>query len=180
MPPKDPQKFKEYQRQWYLKNRERVLATQKSQYAADPEKRRKQCRDANRRWRAAHPTGQREADRRWRKSHPKQAKDRNRSWCYKNPERTMWHAAKNRAQKANAPFSIAVGDIVIPKRCPVLGIRLFQSQKGRSDNSPSLDRQNPRRGYVPGNVAVISFRANRIKNDATVQELEKLLRWMKL
>jgi hypothetical protein len=183
MTPKDPQKEREYHQQWYLKNKERILAAQKIQHDADPARRREQCREYSKRWRDTHPNGQRDADRRWKENNPEQYKAKmyasNHSWTAKNPERMMWHRAKKRAQAANVPFSIALGDIVIPKTCPVLGIPLFQSSKGRSDNSPSLDRRNPQWGYVPGNIAVISFRANRIKNDSTVQELEKLLRWMK-
>lgn len=44
---------------------------------------------------------------------------------------------------------------------------------------PSLDRINPDRGYVPGNVQVISFRANTLKNNATREELAKVLAYMK-
>jgi len=46
------------------------------------------------------------------------------------------------------------------------------------DNSPSLDKLIPELGYVKGNITVMSVRANRIKNDATRQEIELLLHWM--
>jgi hypothetical protein len=71
---------------------------------------------------------------------------------------------------------------VVPDKCPILGIELFISEKGvgRTDNSPSLDRIIPSLGYVKGNIAVISQRANRIKNDATLEEITKLKAWLEI
>ena len=70
-------------------------------------------------------------------------------------------------------------DIVVPEFCPVLGLRLKISEEGRwTDSSPSLDRFIPSLGYVKGNVRVISWRANRIKCDATVEEVRALLAYM--
>jgi hypothetical protein len=59
-------------------------------------------------------------------------------------------------------------------RCPVLGIPLDRSPR---DNTPSLDRIIPARGYVPSNVIVVSLRANQIKGDATVRELLAIARF---
>ena len=58
--------------------------------------------------------------------------------------------------------------------CPVLGIPLVIGEGACSDNSPSIDRIIPELGYVKGNIKVISRRANRIKNDATPDELFKV------
>lgn len=88
----------------------------------------------------------------------------------------MLGSARARATRRGIPCTIEVDDIVIPRRCPLLGIPLRQSlgKQGPGDNSPTLDRVNPDKGYVPGNVLVISNRANRIKNDASPQDLRKL------
>jgi len=83
----------------------------------------------------------------------------------------MVRAAKARAAKAGVPFNITPEDIVIPQLCPVLQIPLIVGQSQASDNSPSLDRVIPLLGYVRGNILVISNRANRIKNNATIPEL---------
>lgn len=83
----------------------------------------------------------------------------------------MVRAAKARAATAGVPFSLTADDITIPQLCPVLGLPLLVGQSQASDHSPSLDRVVPLLGYVPGNVLVISNRANRIKNNATIQEL---------
>lgn len=83
----------------------------------------------------------------------------------------MLNAARSRAKKRGVPFSITADDISIPSHCPILSLPLVQ---GSGDGSPSLDRIKPELGYVPGNVIVVSNRANRIKNDATPQELYAL------
>lgn len=48
-----------------------------------------------------------------------------------------------------------------------------------SPNSPSLDRIVPERGYVRGNVVIVSFRANRAKSDLTIAELKQLVEFYK-
>lgn len=80
--------------------------------------------------------------------------------------------ARGRAKAAGLAFNITEDDVIIPKYCPVLGIKLKRGRgNGPSPNSPSLDRIDPRKGYVKENVWVISHRANRIKNNATPEEL---------
>lgn len=101
----------------------------------------------------------------------------NRAWCLAHPERVMWLAAKHNARRHKVPFTISVEDIVIPEKCPILEIHLQSRGKSR-DSAPSLDRVIPELGYVAGNIAVISNRANRIKSDATLDELKKLIVYM--
>ena len=90
-----------------------------------------------------------------------------------------WMAAKRRAEKFNLPFDIDPEDCIAPEICPALGIPLkVNEDQSPSDNSPTLDRLDPLKGYVKGNVAVISNRANRIKNDGTVSEIRKIADWL--
>ena len=94
------------------------------------------------------------------------------------PESRMRGRVKYRAKKLGIPYSLKHGDVAIPDVCPVLGIKLVVNRGGRKGyhpDSPSLDRIVPELGYVPGNVRVISARANLLKNDATVSELEAVL-----
>lgn len=90
----------------------------------------------------------------------------------KTPQYTMFYDARKRAAKLNIPFNIAPDDIFVPDICPVLGIQLDGSSR---ENTPSLDRRVPALGYVLGNIRVISFRANRIKSDASADELRRVL-----
>lgn len=93
--------------------------------------------------------------------------------------------AKFRAKKANAKrlgynFSIEFGDLDFPTHCPILNIQLnYLNEDGWMDNSPSFDRIDPSKDYIKGNVAVISMRANRIKNDGTAEEHQKIADFMK-
>lgn len=84
----------------------------------------------------------------------------------------MVQNAKQRAKRGGLEFSIVVSDISIPDICPLLGIPLVYGQGGHRANSPSLDRINNSLGYIPGNVWVISNRANAIKRDASLEEIE--------
>lgn len=96
-------------------------------------------------------------------------------WRKKAPNyhrNSMLSNARQRAKRLGLPCTITAADIQIPATCPVLGIPLAH-QKGakQSENSPTVDRIIPSKGYVPGNVIVVSLKANRIKNNASVDEL---------
>jgi hypothetical protein len=98
----------------------------------------------------------------------------------KNPQQYMLYSARSRAKKKGWKCDIELEDIVIPDVCPVLGLPLMlPTGKGRGPNSPSIDRINNSLGYIKGNIQIISWRANNLKSDATVEELEKLLAFMK-
>jgi hypothetical protein len=94
-------------------------------------------------------------------------------------ERIMYDRAKSRAKKYNIEFNLDMEDIIIPDVCPVLGIPLFRGEKVISDNTPSLDKIIPSKGYIKGNVVVISYKANRIKSDATHEEILMVGNWLK-
>ena len=94
-----------------------------------------------------------------------------------NPEYYLWKAAKRRARTKGLDFDIEVSDIIIPQLCPLLNIPIIHEVgKGyRNPHSPSLDRIKNHLGYVKGNILVVSWRANFIKGDASIAELELLL-----
>lgn len=85
----------------------------------------------------------------------------------------MLERARSRARRRGVVFALTADDISVPKLCPVLTLPLRLTGR-RSDQSPSLDRLDPQRGYVPDNVRVISDRANRLKGDRTSRELRRL------
>lgn len=114
----------------------------------------------------------------WAAANPEGRKRIVRTWWSKNYVYMLWKGAKDRAVLKAIPFSIAESDITLPEFCPVLDVALDYSvgRKGGSlkPNSPTLDRRVPALGYVPGNVLVISARANMIKSNATPEELRKV------
>lgn len=62
--------------------------------------------------------------------------------------------------------------------CPVLGTKMRHGKGVATDNSPTLDRLNSDWGYIPGNLAVMSYRANRAKGALSAEELAKIAVWM--
>jgi hypothetical protein len=95
------------------------------------------------------------------------------------PEKLMLKSARRRAKSKGLDFDLDINDIAIPDKCPVLAIPLFKGENIACDNSPALDRVVPAKGYVKGNVAVISTRANRIKSNATYKEIQMVADWVK-
>ena len=94
--------------------------------------------------------------------------------------KNMWWRAKKRAEKNGIEFNILKEDISIPEFCPVFGFKFEVGEgKGPSDKSPSLDRIDNTKGYIKDNIQIISFKANKMKNDCTVDDVEKLLCYMK-
>ena len=89
----------------------------------------------------------------------------------KHPSYNMLSNAKKRAKDLSLPFNLDLEDIVIPSTCPLLGIPIEKGIGTYADNSPTLDRIFPHLGYTKGNVWVVSMRANRIKQDASLEEL---------
>ena len=89
-------------------------------------------------------------------------------------EQLVIRRLKLKAAKLGIPFNITIEDVKTPSYCPILGIPLIYANICSTDNSPSIDRIIPKLGYIKGNVVVISRRANRIKNDATISELQKI------
>ena len=93
------------------------------------------------------------------------------------PKVHMLQRAKARAKEKGVAFTITIEDFEIPKRCPVLGTILCVAEGAPNGCSPELDRIDVRKGYVPGNVMVISGKANRMKRDATLVELRRFARF---
>jgi hypothetical protein len=92
----------------------------------------------------------------------------------------MLRRAKQRAKDRGVEFGISLEDITIPTHCPILGIEL-QMHKGRSGgqpNSPALDRVDNSKGYVKGNVMVVSHLANMMKSSATTEQLVLFAEWI--
>jgi hypothetical protein len=111
---------------------------------------------------------------RWRDDNKEKHNANKKAYSHSDPEKFLWKTAKHRARKRGLEFNLTREDIVIPVHCPVLGIPLVPFSGRFAHNSPSIDRIDNHQGYVKGNIIVVSFRANSLKKDATVDELQKL------
>lgn len=81
-------------------------------------------------------------------------------------------SARHRAKKASLPFNLSLGDLKIPKRCPMLGHIFELGNDSSGPWSPTIDRIIPDKGYVKGNIQIISLKANCIKGFASLKNLE--------
>ena len=100
------------------------------------------------------------------------------AWHENRPFYNLVKLARVRAREQNIPFDLDDRKIFKPSHCPVLGLEIDYSRgtkKRAQNNSPSLDRIIPEKGYVLSNIRVISWRANNLRSDATADELRKVL-----
>jgi hypothetical protein len=81
---------------------------------------------------------------------------------------SAFHEVKKRSRRRGWELGITVDDLAVPACCPFLGTEFVF---GHFDFGPSVDRIDSSKGYVKGNVQVISNKANRIKSDATLDDL---------
>lgn len=89
---------------------------------------------------------------------------------------------KRNSKAAGVEFDLEWGDLEWPDTCPVLGIPIDYFCPGgkRNENSASFDRIDSTLGYVKGNVRIMSWRANRIKNDGTADEHRRIAEYLDL
>ena len=115
-------------------------------------------------------------DRDGRHSDPEHRHRLRREWESKNVHRKLFTEAKGRAKKRRIEFTITLDDILpLPTHCPALGIPLKRCEGGVNDHhSFTLDRVDNTKGYTKDNVAVISFRANKLKSDGTAKEMRAI------
>lgn len=96
-------------------------------------------------------------------------------------QKYLWTKAKSRAKQAQITFTIQPEDIEYTTVCPILGVPLSLTsfgKKQRNPHVPSLDRINNKKGYVKGNIKVISHLANRKKGDLTLHDIQRLMEYV--
>jgi hypothetical protein len=149
---------KQYNQAYYAKNKEKLKADAKRYYYENQEKaieKVQEYRDKNR------PIIQ----------------EKGRTYYRRKLTNRLLNSARARAKKYKIDFNITEEDIFVPTHCPLLGIplKVAQGKSSSKMHSPSLDRFDINKGYVKGNVWVISYKANTMKSDASLQELQNLV-----
>lgn len=82
------------------------------------------------------------------------------------------------AKRRGIEFNLKYTDFELPKFCPILGIEI-EYGVGYNGNAPqhaTLDRIDNSKGYIPGNVMIISRLANAMKNEASFQQLQDFIK----
>lgn len=152
------------------------------------------CHDINgKSYREVHRDKIKERSRQWYLTHKEHSRKLGRAWrarlsadphSSKNSILIAKHilrGAHDRARRLKVEFSLTPQDILpLPVYCPMLQHELLYitsrgSQNSIPEGAASIDRINNKRGYVSGNVHIISWRANHVKNNATVEELRAVL-----
>ena len=93
-------------------------------------------------------------------------------WSKVPIERRIYNRAKSRAKQKGREFDLDLSDIILPEVCPVLGKPFVY---GDPDWTYSIDRIDSNKGYIKGNINIVSNRANMLKNNATAEELKLIL-----
>jgi hypothetical protein len=97
---------------------------------------------------------------------------------YTHKLKVQWlYQIKNRAKQKNLDFNLTIDDIELPEKCPILGIPLRFNTVAADENSFSLDRIDNTKGYVKGNIQVVSLKANKFKSNASLDEIIALGEW---
>lgn len=109
--------------------------------------------------------------------HPLDIRNKRQIRKWHDPRVALLMSSKTNAKNQGVEHSLSKEDIVIPEFCPVFAVKLIAG--GRTENSMSLDRVNPLSGYIKTNVRVISWRANRLKNNASLEELERIVEYIR-
>jgi len=97
---------------------------------------------------------------------------------HEKPQFHLLNNAKRRSEKYNLEFDLTIDDINIPEFCPVLGIKIGVGIK-QWDGSPTIDRIDNTKGYTKDNIKIISWKANNLKSFGTIEDFEKILKYMK-
>jgi hypothetical protein len=99
---------------------------------------------------------------------------------YQRTARLMFHAKRNKIPvgfKSVAEFTLHIKEI-LPEKCPVFNKKLIKGNGKPHDWSPSIDKIDPQKGYVKGNIQIISMLANTMKNHADKKQLKQFASWV--
>ena len=93
----------------------------------------------------------------------------------------LLNGARFRSRIHNIPFSLDKAWILenLKDFCPIFGTSFLLCSGKIKNESPSIDRLIPSQGYTKENCRIISFKANRMKSDGTLDELEKVVAYIK-
>lgn len=146
---------REYNKKYAIENRERILENKRKYYSKN--------RNKIRSYQKAYYSDNKEEFTQSQRSYYSTDKGRRIKMITK---------AKERAKKVGLDFNITIDDFKLPKYCPFLGIELTHYLgKGQLFSNSSLDRIDNTKGYVKGNVQVISRLANTMKSNASKEQL---------
>jgi hypothetical protein len=112
------------------------------------------------------------------KEYRERTKEKSKAWRDDNKDRLYFLSLKSRAIKKGLEFNLEEKDVIAVDHCPVFGIALVRSLLKPAWNSASVDRIDNTKGYVKGNIQIMSYLANSMKRDATDEQLILFAEWV--
>jgi hypothetical protein len=112
------------------------------------------------------------------KVYRERTKERSKAWREDNKDKLYFLSIKGRATKKGFDFDLEESDLNSVVRCPVFGVELIRSVGKPSWNSSSVDRKDNAKGYVKGNIEIMSYLANSMKRNATDEQLILFAQWV--
>ena len=106
-----------------------------------------------------------------RLENPEKFKAREKKWRESNRLQSLIYSTKQTAKKKGLNHDISIEDLIQVEMCPLTGILIDWGCSGRHLSNPSIDRIDPSKGYVKGNVEIMSCLGNSMKNAATREQL---------
>lgn len=95
-----------------------------------------------------------------------------KEYLIRNQNVRLYHTCKRNALTKDLEFNLSIEDIVLPTICPYMGVELTNIiGSGRVWTNASVDRIDSSKGYIKGNIQIICDLANRMKQNATPEQL---------
>lgn len=145
---------KEYRKQYYQKNKEKILENSKKRWREKPDAVRKNHKD-----------------------------------LYSTKDGRLirlWGSIKRRCKDKGLDCDLSLEYLreIAPDFCPVFGVKLKwdgwgENNQRASEDSPSVDKIDPNKGYTKDNIIIISWKANRLKSNANYEDLFIVANWLK-
>jgi len=171
-------KYTQRNKEYYEKNKDILNSKRKEAYKAKTKEEKEQLIKARKKYYLDNREQIIEKNKDWYQKNKKHVLNKSKSRRINDYYGVKFSVLKGRALRGGVPFDLDLEylkSLPFPDTCPVLGIPLDSSTKACT---PSLDRVIPSLGYVKGNVCFISTRANLLKNDASVEEVRRVLKYM--
>lgn len=163
---------KDYDKQYYQQNKEKITARKKETSKVYRDKNKEHLKEKCKEYYLKNKESICARTGAYKKTkyqaNPGESLAKQKQWKIDNQDKYLIQSARTRAKKYGVVFDISVNDIAIPEFCPYLGVKLEPFSEW---SSPSLDKIDPKIGYVKGNVQVISHLANTMKNSASIEQL---------
>jgi hypothetical protein len=160
--------------------RKRIRDYESRRRAIDPEGYKAKKAAAVRRYAIRYPDRCVKASTKWRKANQDHVNEVRRKWRDNNIVKALFLEARFRAKSRGMSFELSFEDLPpMGTHCPLLGHAFPPPQVRNTPYSPSIDRIDSRKGYVRGNVWIVGWRANLIKNDGTAEEHEMIAKAMR-